>query len=462
MADADLIGTLVGKALKGDVTAWRDIVRRMTPMALSVARNRLPVGLQAEDAVQEAFLSAFCNLEALRRPESFPAWLASIVRSHCARLASCLHHEVSLDWLDDCGLLPPAEGAAAEDTLQATRLKAAFLEALDALSPRLRDVCRRHYLDGLTTAAIAADSGLPEGTVKKRLHTARPLLQGMLRHFRGETIFRVGYMPITDHLLAMVAERLGRGRGLPLLMRRYLSWGSLARDLAHGRLDAAFIMAPLALSLHLGGVKLAYVMDGHHEGSSLSVSNRPERRRPMALPSSFSTHRVLLGRIGQDRPEWRDTPTTVVNPSSVVSSMLHEEIDAFFCAEPWSTKCLCEGVGRTLMRSKDVLPGHLCCILAVRREFAEHESALVHDYVHRLLDARDRVHADPGFGAAVQSAMTGIDAGIARHVLTQKSVSFDDLAPEPERLQAFLALARGAGVLPAGVAPSGFLCRDFF
>ncbi len=464
MQSAANIGELAGKALRGDESAWRAIVGRTSSFALAMARRRLPASLaaQAEDAVQEAFISAFCNLDALREPEAFKPWLAAIVRSQCARLIAGAHPTISLDRLDDCGLMPPSGAEDPADALQAMRLKAAFDEALEALPPRLRDVSRRHYLGGLSSAEIAETCGLPEGTVKKRLHSARPLLQCMLRHFRGETMFRVGYMPITDHLLAMVAQHLGRGRGLPLLMRRYLSWTSLARDLERGRLDAAFVMAPLALSLHLGGVKLAYVMDSHHEGSSLSVSNRLERRRPMALPGPLSTHRVLLGRIGLDRPEWRDTPTTVVNPSSVVSSMHRQEIDAFFCAEPWSTKCLREGVGRTLMRSKDILPGHLCCILAVRREFADHNGALVGDYVRRLLQARDRVRADPVFGAAVQSAMTGIAADIALSVLTNKSVSFDDLAPDAGRLAAFAHLARGAGVLPDGGDLGGFLCQDFF
>jgi len=455
------IGPLVDRARAGDGDAWRLLTDRLYVWALRLARRRLPGGLAPEDAVQDAFLIAFRKLQDLHTSDAFPAWLAVILQSRCLHLAMGQPPELSLECLDEHGLLPAAPGPGPEDALAQSQLLAACDAALEALPAPLRDVCRLHYLRGLSVPEVARACALPEGTVKKRLFTARPRLQEALARFRREGLFRVGYMPISDHLLAMCADRLNQGRDLPLLSRRYLSWAALATDLKRGRLDAAFIMAPLALSLRQSGTPLLYVLDGHHDGSALSVSLNAGRRWRIGLPCELSTHRVLLSRLALERPEISALPTLVVNPSSVLNSLRQNDIGSFFCGEPWSARCASEGLGERLLRSRDILPGHLCCILAVRREAARNRAALVADYVRLLLAARDRVRRDVSFAAKVQAACTGVAVGLARQVLAERAVTFEELAPDQGRMDAFAGMAREAGVLPAHSTAAGFACADF-
>ncbi|MEJ2718549.1 MAG: sigma-70 family RNA polymerase sigma factor [Deltaproteobacteria bacterium] len=231
------IGEIVRKARAGEEQAWTDIAKRLYPWALRVARRRLSNKALAEDAVQEAFLVAFTNLHALRDPDSFPAWLAAIIKSQCSQMNLRPSGDVSHDRLDDCGLLPTSQARTQEDELDAMRLFGHFDAAVQSLPVHLQAISRQHYLLGLSTAEIAQITGLLEGTVKKRLHGARRLLQEKMIHWRGKDILRVGYMPISDHLLAMVTEHLFRDRKLSLVQRRYLSWSSLANDLRRGRLD---------------------------------------------------------------------------------------------------------------------------------------------------------------------------------------------------------------------------------
>jgi NitT/TauT family transport system substrate-binding protein len=451
----------VEQARQGNREIWRSLVERVLPWAVRLARMRLPRGLDPEDAVQQALLTAFLKLPDLRNSQAFPAWLAKIIASECFRLTMSQHPETSLERLDECGLMPPAQGQSPEDALYAMQLMAAFDAALEDLPAHLRDICHLHYRRGLSVPEVAQACALPEGTVKKRLFTARPLLQQRLERFRCPGLFRVGYMPISDHLLAMCADRLNQGHSLPLLSRRYLSWATLADDLARGKLDAAFIMAPLALSLRQAGTQLLYVLDGHHDGSAISVSGHPERCRRLGLPGKHSTHRVLLHKYAQEHSELAGLPTLVVNPSSTLTQLRQNEIGSFFCAEPWSAKCASEGLGKRMLRSSDILPGHICCILAVRREFAEGRAEAVADYLRLLLTARDRVCRDLSFAAKVQAAYTGIDAELARQVLDERAVSFDNLAPDQDRIDEFAMLAKAAGVLPPDCASGGFACAGF-
>jgi RNA polymerase sigma-70 factor (ECF subfamily) len=50
-------------------------------------------------------------------------------------------------------------------------------DGLSALEPEQRDVLRRHYLESRSVAEIASELGIPEGTVKSRLHAARHQLR---------------------------------------------------------------------------------------------------------------------------------------------------------------------------------------------------------------------------------------------------------------------------------------------
>jgi NitT/TauT family transport system substrate-binding protein len=180
----------------------------------------------------------------------------------------------------------------------------------------------------------------------------------------------------------------------------------------------------------------------------------------LGVPGEFSTHRVLLHLLGARRPELASLPTQVVNPSFVLTQLRQNGIGGFFCAEPWSAKCASEGLGQRLLRSREILPDHLCCILAVRREFAESRSEVVTGYLRLLQAARDRVRRDFAYAAKVQAACTGIEPAIARQVLEDRAVTFDDLTPDAARMASFLHLAQESGVLAGPCSLAGFACPD--
>src|SRR5918997_2240361 len=84
--------TLAGHAgdaatpLAGRQEAFGALVERYQDAAYGYAYSLLGDRHLAQDAAQEAFLSAYRNLGALRVPGAFPGWLRRIVRTHCLRL----------------------------------------------------------------------------------------------------------------------------------------------------------------------------------------------------------------------------------------------------------------------------------------------------------------------------------------------------------------------------------------
>src|SRR5262249_50214601 len=135
----------------------------------------------AEDAVQEAVLTAMLRLDRLRRPERFGAWLAGIglnlcrlwVRQRARGPESWEAHPDRPEPTD--GALDPAEQAAVAEVAWRVRM------AVATLPPGQRAAVLLHYIAGLSQAEAAATLGVEPGAVRTRLHKARLALRAPLR-----------------------------------------------------------------------------------------------------------------------------------------------------------------------------------------------------------------------------------------------------------------------------------------
>ncbi|BBD06806.1 sigma-70 family RNA polymerase sigma factor [Desulfovibrio ferrophilus] len=444
-----------------DTDGFAKLISELMPGMLVRAGRILLSREEAQDVVQEALIIAFTRLDQIRDVNSFPGWLRSIVDSQCYRHLRKRGKEVSLEGLDRYQPLAPKALDPASRYEQRC-FKAAVNHAFLQLSAPLRDVCLLYYESGHSIDEIADILAVNKGTVRKRLHSAQPRLASMLKDQMGETAIRVGYLPISDHLLGMVAHRLSKGRHSRIHMKRFLSWSVLAEALKQRRIDAAFIMAPLAMQLCNSGTHLKYVLDGHHDGSALAASTNKLQGKLVGVPGPYSTHRVLLGKLANEAPKlWENINTADTNPSYAIRSLKSQTIDAFFCAEPWSTKCVCEGDANVFIRSKDLAPGHPCCVVAVREDFCQAHPNLVSEYVCALLRARDKIHTDIKYCAETQAIYTGIQSELAARVLEGKVVTFDNLHPDKNRMAKFMKLALASGVLSAPCDLDQFVCNKF-
>ncbi len=444
-----------------DAQAVVDLIVKYTPALLARANRIMRSHEDARDVLQDASLTVLAGFAQLRDIHCFPAWFRAIVDSHCHRHLRKRGKEISLDGLE--GLDVPAP-----DNLNPARhyerlcFAAEVKQALTRLSPPLREVCVLYYEHGLTIEEIADLLAIKRGTVRKRLHSAQPCLSKMLSGKPKDTPIRVGYLPISDHLLGMVAHWLGKGRHSGMQMKRFLSWSVLAEALAQRRIDAAFIMTPLAMQLCNSGTPLKCVLHSHHNGSALAAVTKTLKGKRIGVPGQYATHRVLLGLLARESPSvWNNISISNTNPSYAINYLRRQSIDAFFCAEPWSTKSVCNGDASMILHSKEIAPGHPCCLLAVREDFCDAHAELVNDYVRLVYQARDKAHADKDLCGSIQSLYTGVQSDLAAKVLKDKTITFDNLEPDMERMRAFMNLCLASGVLPAPCDVEKFVCKDF-
>jgi RNA polymerase sigma factor (sigma-70 family) len=161
--DADHPGRhLVGLALAGDRDAFSRLVQPHLGPALGAARLITGGESDAADAVQDALLLAWQRLGQLREPAAFPAWFRQIVVRSSVQIAKSRHRLSELD----------SQASAPIDDLERAfdlRMLARAIERVD-LDDRL--VLTLHFFWALPIAETGRLIGVPEGTVKSRVHHA--------------------------------------------------------------------------------------------------------------------------------------------------------------------------------------------------------------------------------------------------------------------------------------------------
>ncbi len=157
--------------------AFGELVNRFYDAAYRWAYAVLGDANQAQDAVQEAFVSAFQSLEQLRDPLAFSGWLRQIVASQAYRLVRGQQPMISpIETTPD--LPAPEPGPAA--ILEESELKERVMAAIQTLPEQEQIVTRLFYLNGYSQNEIARLLELPLTTVKKRLQYARRNLKGIM------------------------------------------------------------------------------------------------------------------------------------------------------------------------------------------------------------------------------------------------------------------------------------------
>ena len=173
-------------AQKGDVAAFNQLVRAYQAQVFRTAYRVLGDQAGAEDAAQDAFISAYKHIRDFRGG-SFKAWLLRIVTNACYDQLRVKQRRptASLDalLLDPENPAPGVDRAAPEtpqDFAERQELGAAIQRGLDTLPPDQRAIVVLVDIEGLSYDEVAQATGANIGTVKSRLSRARAALRDFL------------------------------------------------------------------------------------------------------------------------------------------------------------------------------------------------------------------------------------------------------------------------------------------
>lgn len=160
---------LVDRAVHGDVAAFQALVHRHGPLMRAYTARIVGSRSEADDVVQESFITAWRQLHALRDPRSVKTWLMRIASRQA--LAQLRRRPPE-------GPLPPLEVPGPSDTgpedvaVRNAELRALSL-ALDRLPADQRQCWLLREIAELSYAEIAEEMHLPPATVRGKLARAR-------------------------------------------------------------------------------------------------------------------------------------------------------------------------------------------------------------------------------------------------------------------------------------------------
>ncbi|MCG9896218.1 MAG: sigma-70 family RNA polymerase sigma factor [Fimbriimonadaceae bacterium] len=154
---------IIRKAAGGDQESLARLVRLHYEAVCRFCMRRLGPDL-GQDAAQETFVLMQKRLPSYRGEARFSTWLLGIAHNQVRATARKRRREALPleDWFPAPGPNPEEQGSD----------RAALHSALSALTSEHREVVLMHEVEGLTYAEIAGIIGVPEGTVKSRLHHA--------------------------------------------------------------------------------------------------------------------------------------------------------------------------------------------------------------------------------------------------------------------------------------------------
>jgi NitT/TauT family transport system substrate-binding protein len=146
--------------------------------------------------------------------------------------------------------------------------------------------------------------------------------------------------------------------------------------LMSNKMQAGFMVAPMAIALRAQGVPIKIVYLGHRYGSAVVVQkNGPVQSfadlkgKVIAIPSRFSDERLILFRaMARHGMTAKDLHMVEMSPADVAGALAAGAVDAFSMGEPYPSQAEMVGFGRVLFHAREYWPDYISCVLVVRQD----------------------------------------------------------------------------------------------
>jgi NitT/TauT family transport system substrate-binding protein len=282
----------------------------------------------------------------------------------------------------------------------------------------------------------------------------------------------VGFLPVTCHLTCPVTDYASKtSQSTRFESQRFTDFPTVVETVKSGRLDATFMIAPLAMKLREQGVKVRIAYLGHRDGSTVMVrkdlpakSLKDLAGRVFAIPNKHSNQYLVIRKLMKD--EGVD-PSAIrfveLPPPDMPGALASKAIDAYFVGEPHAARAELDGSGRVLYHAKDIWPHFISCVLVVTESLIAQRPAVVRDLVRGIAESGEWAETHRVDAARLVSPYFRQDESLIRYVLTQPPdrVSYRMLTPGDDEMQRIADMALEAGILDRRLDVRGLVDREF-
>lgn len=207
--DKELVSSLVIQLQNGDMKAFEKLYNLTNQKAYFVAKKITKHEQDAQDILQESYITVLSKISELTKPESFESWLNQIVankakdwlrKKNFSLFNSDEDEKNVVEFLpDDSFSYSPHENLDKKATQELVD------GIIDELSEDNRLCVLLYYFDEMSVADIAESVGIPEGTVKSRLFNSRKEIETKVRALEKKGLKLYGAAPIPLVIWALKA-----------------------------------------------------------------------------------------------------------------------------------------------------------------------------------------------------------------------------------------------------------------
>ena len=156
--------------------------------------------------------------------------------------------------------------------------------------------------------------------------------------------------------------------------RMFQGFPEIKEALISNQMQAAFMVAPMAIALRAQGVPVKIVYLGHRYGSAVVVQKDGPvktfadlKGKVVAIPSRFSDERLIIFKaLAENGMDASDIRMVEMTPPDVAGALAAKAIDAFSMGEPYPSQAEMAGFGRILFHAREYWPDYISCVLVVR------------------------------------------------------------------------------------------------
>ncbi len=262
---------------------------------------------------------------------------------------------------------------------------------------------------------------------------------------------KIGYLNITDHLILGVTERkiLTKEEIFKygsIETRPFVDWGTLSVAFSRGEINAAFMLAPLAMDHFRKKEDIRLILLGHKNGSVLITNKSANikkindfKGKDVLIPFHLSIHNMLLHKLLKDNNLeigiGKDVELQTVAPSKIPTYMEIDEqgkIGGFLVAEPFGSNVIKAGLGDEFELSKNIWPDHPCCVLVVKTEIIRYFPNAVQELTNSLVKSGKFIKNNTKEAAKIGVFFLNQDINVVEKVLTSPAdrITTDNLMPQ--------------------------------
>jgi NitT/TauT family transport system substrate-binding protein len=268
---------------------------------------------------------------------------------------------------------------------------------------------------------------------------------------------------VTDYISAYSKS------GHLFIPRMFQGFPEIKEALISNQMQAAFMVAPMAIALRAQGVPIKIVYLGHRYGSAVVVrkdgpvkSFADLKGKTVAVPSRYSDERLILFRaLEKEGMSASDIRMVEMAPPDVAGALAANAIDGFSMGEPYPSQAESAGFGRVLFHARQYWPDFISCVLVVRADVIEKKPEAVQVLVDGIARSGLWLENPPQRRARREHAADFVgrfyyrqDPRLLKWALTKPldRVQYQPLTPLRKDFELIVRLMRQTGVLDRDIA----------